>query len=220
MDTGDVSRETAGAELFGDRLSLAQDFAALLRGDGIDRGLIGPREADQLWTRHILNCAVVAPAIPTDAQLVDVGSGAGLPGVVLAIARPDLRIRLVEPLLRRATFLTEVVARLELGAVEVVRDRAENLHGQWVADVVTARAVAPLDRLARWCLPLVRTGGLVLALKGDRAAEELAAAEPDLRHLGAVDWRVVELGAGVVDPVARVVRIEAGQRPDGRRTGS
>lgn len=220
MDTGDVSRETAGAELFGDRLSLAQDFAALLRGDGIDRGLIGPREADRLWTRHILNCAVVAPAIPTDAQLVDVGSGAGLPGVVLAIARPDLRIRLVEPLLRRATFLSEVVARLELGAVEVVRDRAENLHGQWVADVVTARAVAPLDRLARWCLPLVRTGGLVLALKGDRAEEELAAAEPDLRHLGAVDWRVVELGAGVVDPVARVVRIEAGQRPEGRRTGS
>lgn len=219
MDTGEVSRETAGAELFGNRLPLALAFEALLRSEGIRRGLIGPREADRLWTRHILNCAVIAPAIPSDAQVVDVGSGAGLPGVVLAIARPDLSVRLVEPLLRRATFLAEVVSQLELGEVQVVRERAENLHGTWVADVVTARAVAPLDRLARWCLPLVRTGGLLLALKGDRAEAELAAAEPVLRHLGAVDWRVSEFGTGVVDPVARVVRVEAGGRLVGRRAG-
>ncbi len=134
------------------------------------RGLLGPREADRLWERHLVNSAAAAAALPTAGGLLaDVGSGAGLPGIPLAILRPDLTVRLVEPLLRRATFLTEVVAALGLANVEVVRARAEDLHGAWTAATVTARAVAPLDRLAGWCLPLVAPGGSLLALKGDRA---------------------------------------------------
>jgi len=139
--------------------------------------------------------------------VVDVGSGAGLPGLVLAISRPDLSICLVEPLLRRATFLTEVVQRLGLSGVEVRRARAEELHGRLLVDVVTARAVAPLERLAGWSLPLLRPGGVLLALKGDRAKDELAAAEPALPRLGGEFWSVEVLGQGLVDPPVRVVRI-------------
>ena len=142
--------------------------------------------------------------------MADVGSGAGLPGLVLAISRPDLEICLIEPLLRRATFLTEVVDRLGLTGVTVRRDRAEALHGRFLVDVVTARAVAPLDRLAGWCLPLVRPGGMLLALKGERAADELAAAEHLLPALGAASWTVDLMGQGLVgpsDPLVRVVRI-------------
>jgi len=205
--SGGVSRETLRRQVFGDGYDLAVAYEEILRTDGVQRGLVGPRESDRMWDRHLLNCAVVAPAVPIGARLVDVGSGAGLPGLVLAIARADLSICLVEPLLRRATFLDEVVERLNLTGVEVRRARAEELHGDLTADVVTARAVAPLDRLARWCLPLVRPGGLLLAFKGDRAPAELSAAEPALAGLGAVSWSVDILGEGVVDPPARVVRI-------------
>ena len=202
----DVSRETAVA-VFGDRLPVAEAYAQLLGTDGITRGLIGPRETDRLWSRHLVNSAVAATAFPETGLVVDVGSGAGLPGIPLAIVRPGLRVRLVEPLLRRADFLQEVVDALALTTVEVVRARAEDLHGAWTADTVTARAVAPLARLAGWCLPLVAPGGSLLALKGERAADELAAAEPALRGLGADRWWVEEHGAGLVDPPVRVVRV-------------
>ncbi|HEX6328516.1 MAG TPA: 16S rRNA (guanine(527)-N(7))-methyltransferase RsmG, partial [Jiangellaceae bacterium] len=133
----------------------------MLAGPGIERGLLGPREVPRLWDRHLLNCAVIQDAVAQGATVLDVGSGAGLPGVVLAVVRPDLAVTLVEPLLRRSVFLGEVVAELRLSNVNVVRSRAEELHGKVIADVVTARAVAPLDRLARWTIPLVRTGGLL-----------------------------------------------------------
>jgi 16S rRNA (guanine527-N7)-methyltransferase len=211
----DVSRETAEAA-FGPALPLAERYADLLRTDGVTRGLIGPRETDRLWDRHLVNCAAAVGAFPLAGLVADVGSGAGLPGIPLALARPALRLRLVEPLLRRATFLTEVVDRLELGNVEVVRARAEELHGDWTADVVTSRAVAPLARLAGWCLPLVTPGGAMLALKGDRAAAELAASELELRRLGASSWTVEEHGGDLVDPPVRVVRIVARSSRRGR----
>lgn len=191
---------------------MAEQYAHLLANDGVERGLIGPRETDRLWDRHLLNCAVVAPAVPPGATLADVGSGAGLPGLVLAIARPDLSVRLVEPLLRRATFLSEAAATLDLTNVEIVRARAEDLSGRWTVDVVTARAVAPLDRLVRWCLPLVRPGGEVLALKGDRAQEELAATQADLARVGVVSASVELFGEGLLDPPTRVVRLVRGER--------
>jgi 16S rRNA (guanine527-N7)-methyltransferase len=205
----DVSRETAVAA-FGTGLPLAERYAELLRTDGVTRGLIGPREADRLWERHLVNCAAAVSAFPPEGLVVDVGSGAGLPGIPLALARPALHLRLVEPLLRRATFLTEVVDRLELSNVEVLRARAEDLRGAWTAAAVTARAVAPLARLAAWCLPLVTPGGSMLALKGDRADAELTASAAALRRLGATSWKVESHGAGLVDPPVRVVRIVAG----------
>jgi 16S rRNA (guanine527-N7)-methyltransferase len=212
-DPAAFSRETAGRRLFGDGYTTALEFDRLLCGEGVRRGLVGPREAERMWDRHVLNCAAIAPAFPPGASVVDVGSGAGLPGVALAIARPDLRIVLLEPLLRRSTFLSEAVEALGLARVEVRRGRAEELHGQVVADVVTARAVAPLDRLAGWCLPLVRPGGSLLAMKGARAAEELSAAADLLTRLGAADWSVEVHGAGVVDPAVRLVRVTAGGAP-------
>jgi len=149
----------------------------------VERGLVGPREADRLWDRHLLNSAVMAPLLRVGERVVDVGSGAGLPGIPLALIRPDCTFILLEPLARRVAFLAEVVADLGLGdRVEVVRGRAEEharTHGG-VYDVAVARAVAPLDRLAAWCLPLLRTGGRLLALKGDRADAE-AALVPGLR---------------------------------------
>ena len=201
-----VARETAAA-LFGDRLGLAERFAGILATDGITRGLIGPREVDRLWERHLLNCAVVAPAFPEGATVADVGSGAGLPGLVLALARPDLSIRLVEPLLRRASFLSEVVSSLALSDVAVVRARAEELRGRWAVDLVTARAVAPLDRLLGWCMPLVVPGGALLALKGERAAEELAAVSARLREWDASTGSVEVWGEGLLEPPTRVVRV-------------
>lgn len=213
-DPAAVSRETTGRRLFGDGYPTALEFDRLLCGEGVRRGLVGPREAERMWDRHVLNCAAIAPAFPHGAAVMDVGTGAGLPGVALAIARPDLRIVLLEPLLRRTTFLSEAVAALGLGdRVEVRRGRAEELHGQVTSDVVTARAVAPLDRLAGWCLPLVRPGGSLLAMKGARAAEELAAAADLLGRLGAADWSVEEHGVGVVEPAVRLVRVTAGAAP-------
>ena len=151
-------------------------YADLLATAGVERGLIGPREAPRLWERHLVNCAVVAEPgglVPAGADVIDVGSGAGLPGLVWALVRPDLRVTLLEPLLRRATFLTEAVVALGLTNVQVERGRAEECRLR--AGVVTARAVAPLDRLLRWCLPLVRPGGALLALKGSSVADEIAA---------------------------------------------
>lgn len=178
---------SAAAEaIFGDRLGLADEYAWLLSTDGVIRGLIGPREAPRIWERHLLNCAAVAELIQDAVRVIDVGAGAGLPGLVLALARPDLEVTLVEPKLRAATFLTEVVTSLKLEVqVKVVRARAEECAGRLpVAEVVTARALAPLNRLAGWCLPLTAAGGRVLALKGESAEAELATHAAAVRRLG------------------------------------
>jgi 16S rRNA (guanine527-N7)-methyltransferase len=209
--------------VFGTTLDKAQQYAELLATTGVERGLLGPREVPRLWTRHLLNCAVVAELIPSGSAVDDIGSGAGLPGIVLALIRPDLEVTLVEPLLRRATFLGEAVAQLGLPNTEVVRARAEDrATGGARADVVTARAVAPLDRLAAWCLPLVRQGGSLLALKGESAADELAIARPALQRYGGAQPRIVIVGAGVVDPPTTVVvvdRVSSEAKPRGRTRG-
>jgi 16S rRNA (guanine527-N7)-methyltransferase len=188
-----VSRETPGAEqYFGADLGTIDGYVQLLTSRGIERGIIGPREAPRLWVRHILNCAAVVPRIPTDASVADVGSGGGLPGLVWAIARPDLSVTLIEPLLRRATFLGEVVEELGLANVTVNRARAEDVSAQY--DVVTARAVAELGKLAAWCLPLVKPGGVMLALKGQSASTEVTVWKDTLYGLGATDIVVASYG--------------------------
>jgi len=171
---------------------LAEQYVDLLTTAGVERGLIGPREVPRLWERHILNCAVVAPRVPMDATVADAGSGAGLPGLVWAVARPDLKVTLIEPLLRRTVFLEEAVAELGLDQVTVLRARAEDVRQTF--DVVTARAVAPMEKLAGWCFPLVRRGGVLLALKGQRAEEEVASSRVSLHKLGATDIVVTSYG--------------------------
>jgi 16S rRNA (guanine527-N7)-methyltransferase len=213
--TDEVSRETPpsppeAAGVFGSRLGLAERYATLLAGPGTVRGLLGPREVPRLWERHLLNCAAVSELVPEGASVCDVGSGAGLPGLVLAIRRPDLKVTLVEPLLRRTTFLEEAVAELGLENVEVVRARAEALHGERTFDVVTSRAVASLETLAAWSLPLAREGGLLLAMKGASAEEELAAALPTLQELGATGPEVVPIDVIGVSFPTTVVRARAG----------
>jgi 16S rRNA (guanine527-N7)-methyltransferase len=192
-----------------DRLTLVERYADLLATDGVVRGLIGPREAPRLWERHLVNCALLATALPRDASVADVGSGAGLPGLVLALARPDARVSLVEPLLRRTTFLEEAVAALGLDNVEVRRERADALHGRATFDMVTARAVAALDKLLAWCMPLVAPHGALLAMKGASAEAEIAEARPTLRKLECAEPEVLVLGEGVVesDLHTRVVRV-------------
>jgi 16S rRNA (guanine527-N7)-methyltransferase len=166
---------SAAEEVFGDHVDLARQYVDILSSRGIEWGLIGPREGDRLWDRHVLNSVALADLIPEGSSVADIGSGAGLPGIPLAIARPDLQVDLVEPLLRRATFLTQAVDELGItGRVRVVRARAEDHRRTY--DVVVARALAPLDRLIRWCDPLRSPGGSILALKGRSADEELAAA--------------------------------------------
>lgn len=188
-----------------DRLPRAAAYAELLATEGVLRGLIGPREVDRLWERHLLNCALLGSVIPQDASVCDLGSGAGLPGIVLGIARPDLRITLVEPLLRRTAFLDEVVDALDLDHVEVVRGRAEVLHGRRTFDVVTSRALAPLARLLEWSMPLVAPMGAVLAMKGSSAAVEVSEAEPVWRALGCAEPEVVQTDDGV--STGTVVRV-------------
>ncbi len=189
------------------RLPLAERYADLLATEGVLRGLIGPREGPRLWERHLLNCAVLGDAVPEGATVCDLGSGAGLPGVVLAIVRPDLDVTLVEPLLRRTTFLEEVVAELGLDQVRVVRARAEELHGKATFDVVTSRAVAPLGRLLGWSVPLVAAGGAVLAMKGSSARDEIQGAAKVLRRLRCATPEVLELGAEIVHPPTTAVRV-------------
>jgi 16S rRNA (guanine527-N7)-methyltransferase len=191
----------AARELFGDRLAVVVRYAELLAGPGVERGLIGPREVPRLWDRHLINCGLLAPELVAGDRVADVGSGAGLPGLVVAIARPDVSVTLIEPMLRRTTFLEEAVATLELSHVVVRRDRAEDARDLAGAfDVVTARAVAPLEKLAGWTIPLVRPGGRLLALKGSAAAEELAAARAVLAALGVTDAAVRTVGP-TIDPL-------------------
>ncbi|SIQ56673.1 16S rRNA m(7)G-527 methyltransferase [Micromonospora avicenniae] len=209
-----VELADAARALFGDRLDIAAAYAELLATDGVVRGLIGPREAPRIWDRHLLNCAAVAERIPEGIEVLDVGSGAGLPGLVLAIARPDLAVTLIEPLARRTSFLIEVVERLGLGgSVRVFRGRAEeaatgaNGMAPLRGDVVTARAVAPLDRLAAWCLPLAVPNGRLVALKGASAAEEIVEHEAAVAKLGGGEPTVHLCGVGVIDPPTTVVEV-------------
>jgi 16S rRNA (guanine527-N7)-methyltransferase len=182
-----------------------QTYAEILCGRAIDWGLLGPREADRIWDRHILNSAALSELIPNGSSVVDVGSGAGLPGIPVAILRPDLSVTLLEPLLRRSTFLTEVVDELGLGdRVTVVRERAEDHEGRY--DVVVARAVAPLDGLIRWCDPLRRPGGVLLALKGDSAEAQIERAANVLRARGLQAELVLAWPHPEAEP-ARVVRV-------------
>ena len=205
-------------EVFGDRFADAVRYAELLAEAGVQRGLIGPREVPRLWERHLLNCAVLSEVVPAGVSVCDVGSGAGLPGIPLALVREDLKITLLEPLLRRTNFLTEVVELLGLDHVTVVRGRAEEVMGKLPpVHVVTARAVAPLDRLAAWGIPLLRPYGEMLALKGDTAEEELKSAATALTKLGAVETSILHVGEGVVDPLSTVVRVEVGESPGGVR---
>jgi 16S rRNA (guanine527-N7)-methyltransferase len=200
-------------EVFGDALPAAERYAEFLAEAGVQRGLIGPREVDRLWDRHLINCAVLAEVITERASVVDIGSGAGLPGIVLAIVRPDLSITLLEPLLRRTTFLSECVTMLDLRNVKVRRARAEEVVHEFAVDVVTARAVAPLDRLARWALPLLRPGGELLALKGERAGAELKEAGPVLEGFGIRTAELLQVGHGKVDPPTTIVRVVAERAP-------
>ncbi|NNG20100.1 16S rRNA (guanine(527)-N(7))-methyltransferase RsmG [Naumannella sp. ID2617S] len=170
-------------EVFGDRFELAERYRDLLAAEGIEWGLIGPREVDRLWSRHILNSAALTEVLPTGAEVADIGSGAGLPGIPLALARPDLGITLVEPLQRRVNFLNLAVDKLGItDRVGVIRGRAEDFGGSF--DVVTCRAVGPLDRLLRWCVPLLSPTGALIALKGASAADEVRGVEKVLRKQG------------------------------------
>jgi 16S rRNA (guanine527-N7)-methyltransferase len=214
----DVSRETPSivGELYPQSVDRLTAYADLLATEGTLRGLIGPREVPRLWERHLLNCAVLERLIPREATVADIGTGAGLPGIVLALVRPDLHVSLVEPLLRRTTFLLEAVERLDLRNAEVVRSRAEDLPAASF-DVVASRAVAPLGKLAGWCLPLCVEGGLMLAMKGASAAEELAASEHELTALGAEEWHVHELAVEELAQPTTVVSIVAGRAGRGSR---
>lgn len=221
-DTGKAPAPPAAAEIaFGARIAAAARYAHLLVTSGVTRGLIGPREAERIWDRHLLNCAVIAEVIAPDATLVDIGSGAGLPGIPLALARPDLRITLLEAMARRVAWLEEVAAELDL-PVRVLRGRAEDpavrseLRG---CDVVTARAVAPLGRLAGWAMPLLRPGGLLVAMKGETAADEVAGERAAVHGLGGRAIRLHDCGSGIVDPLTRVVLVERAERPGVDRLG-
>ncbi|MEY2989138.1 MAG: rRNA methyltransferase GidB [Actinomycetota bacterium] len=228
-----VSRETSGGEtpplpqwMTPAATGLGR-YAEILTGPGIERGLLGPREAPRIWDRHILNCAVVADPglglLPTGATVADIGSGAGLPGLVWSLVRPDLTVVLIESLLRRATFLTECVHELGLvDRVQVVRDRAESVSGgpgktrggrPGTVDVVTARAVAPLGTLVEWGAPLLAEGGLLIALKGESAAEEVERDREQVERWGLQDVQVGQVGQGIVDPATTLVTARRRGRP-------
>ncbi|HME77894.1 MAG TPA: 16S rRNA (guanine(527)-N(7))-methyltransferase RsmG [Mycobacterium sp.] len=193
--------------IFGSRLELAQRYADLLAGTGVEWGLLGPREIDRLWDRHLLNCGVAAELLEPGERVADIGSGAGLPGLALAIAKPGLDIVLIESMLRRTEFLRMAVTDLGLD-VDVVRGRAEDTavrQGIGGCDAVVSRAVAPLDKLTRWSMALLRPGGRMLAIKGERAPDELREYRRVMTSLGAADARVVECGVKYLSPPTRVV---------------
>jgi 16S rRNA (guanine527-N7)-methyltransferase len=212
--------DEAAAAIFGARLDIAHRYVELLAGAGMERGLLGPREVNRLWERHLLNCAVVEELLEPGEKVIDVGSGAGLPGIPLAIARPDLEIALLEPLLRRNEFLSEAVAELGL-AVEVVRGRAEDpwVREQFGArDVAVSRAVAPLGKLTKWSMPLLRADGRMVAIKGERAPDEVEAHRRVMAASHAVDVRVVTCGVPYLRPPATVVVARRGKHARNRPT--
>ncbi|MEE2523723.1 16S rRNA (guanine(527)-N(7))-methyltransferase RsmG [Pseudarthrobacter sp. J75] len=200
--------ELAAAEkIFGSRLDLARRYVEHLATSGTERGLIGPREIPRLWSRHVLNCAVIESEIAHGSHVADVGSGAGLPGLCLAIARPDLELTLIEPLERRVIWLQEVVDDLQLENVTVMRSRAELAVGTVVADVVTARAVSALTNLAGLTIPLLGGKGEVVAIKGRSAGEEIEKAAKVIRRMGGRETTVVTVGADLLEEPTTVVRI-------------
>lgn len=197
------------ASLFGDRIELARAFTSDLARHGEELGLIGPLEAERLWSRHVVNCALVAPLL-RPGRVGDVGSGAGLPGLVLAIARPDVEMILIEPMERRTDWLSAETERLALGNVAVLRGRAEDVRPDPLLDQVTARAVSALSKLVPLCAPLLTPGGEMLFLKGARVAEEVTAAEKALRKARVRDHDVLVLGEGIVPEATRVFRASLG----------
>ncbi|WP_017972641.1 16S rRNA (guanine(527)-N(7))-methyltransferase RsmG [Actinopolyspora halophila] len=208
-------------ELFGDRRALAEKFAERLLTDGVQRGLIGPREGERLWERHLYNSAVLAELLPEGATVVDVGSGAGLPGIPLGIARPDLEITLLEPMARRVTWLEEIADELGLPLM-VVRGRAEETSTRsrlYDFDYVVARAVSSLDRLAEWCLPLLRPGGWLLAQKGASAVEELERDRASIERRGGERAVVRECGAATLRTPANVVAVRRAETPESGAAG-
>jgi 16S rRNA (guanine527-N7)-methyltransferase len=197
----------AARAIFGPRLKLAQRYAELLADTGVAWGLLGPHEIDRIWERHLLNCGVVAELLEPGERVADIGSGAGLPGVALAIVEPKLKVVLVESLLRRTEFLRMAVGELGLDT-EVIRGRAEDPTVRRSAagcDVVASRAVAALDKLTRWSMPLLRPGGRMLAIKGERASDEVRQHRRVMTALGAADARVVECGVKYLSPPTTVV---------------
>lgn len=205
-----AAEKAAAEKIFGNRLGLAERYVEHLATSGMERGLLGPREVPRLWSRHVLNCAVVAELIAEGARVADVGSGAGLPGLTLALARQDLQLTLIEPLERRVIWLNEVVNDLGLENVTVLRMRAEQAVGQTAADVVTARAVSALKNLAGLTIPLLEGRGEVLAIKGRSAAEEIEKAAKTIRKLGGTATSVVTVGEGLLEEPTTVVRIVVG----------
>ncbi|MCM3510910.1 16S rRNA (guanine(527)-N(7))-methyltransferase RsmG [Rothia sp. P100] len=197
----------AAQKVFGDRLPVAQRYVQHLASSGIERGLIGPREVHRLWERHVLNCAVVQELIEQGATVADVGSGAGLPGLCLAIARPDLSLTLIEPLERRVIWLTEVVEDLGLENVDIMRSRAEQAVGYVEADYVTARAVSALVGLLDITLPILRGTGQLLALKGRTATEEITKAKKKLNKYGARKTEILLAGENLLEEPTTVVRV-------------
>ena len=205
----EIEREPAvAAEIFGDRIELARRFAGALGQHGEERGLIGPLEPARLWSRHLLNSAVIAPLF--SGRVGDVGSGAGLPGLVLAIARPDVEWILIEPMERRVAWLREQVEELGLANVEVLRARAEEWKRGPSLDAVTARAVSALRTLVPITAPLVRRGGELVLLKGQSAADEIEAAAKQLRKFKVTNARVEVVGEGLLEEPSRVIRATVG----------
>ena len=198
--------------IFGPRLDVANHYAELL-ADGVEWGILGPHEIDRIWERHLLNCAVVAELLEPGDRVADIGSGAGLPGLPLAITDPGLHVILIESLLRRTEFLRLAVTELALD-VEVVRGRAEDSavrHGAGGCDAVVSRAVASLDKVTRWSLALLRPGGRMLAIKGERARDEVREHRRVMTALGAADARVVECGVNYLSPPTTVVAARRGK---------
>lgn len=195
----------AAASLFGDRIDVARRFTADLGRRGEELGLIGPLELSRLWTRHIVNCALVSPLLHP-GRIGDIGSGAGLPGLVLAIARPDVHLVLIEPMERRVDWLVSESAELGLDNVEVIRARAEEARPSAPLDQVTARAVTALSKLIPATEHLVRAGGEMIFMKGSRVSEEIEAAAKAIRKARLSNVEVITLGEGITPEVTRVFR--------------
>ncbi|WP_265522461.1 16S rRNA (guanine(527)-N(7))-methyltransferase RsmG [Oerskovia flava] len=209
-----LATSAAVAEYFGPRLDAVSRFAEMLHDQGELRGLIGPREVPRIWERHILNSAAVTQFLPTTGTIADIGSGAGLPGIVIAIMRPEAQVILIEPMERRCAWLEEVVAELGLTNVEIKRGRAEEFHDAFECDAVTSRAVAGLDKLVRMSMPLVKSGGQMVVLKGKNVAQEIDPARKVLRKLRGREPEILEASTvpGVeITTVVRIVRQTGGR---------
>ncbi|MDO4762667.1 MAG: 16S rRNA (guanine(527)-N(7))-methyltransferase RsmG [Corynebacterium sp.] len=207
QDLCDVQPPAQAAEIFGPNLDKARAYHELLATDGLQRGFMGPRELPRLWDRHILNCAVIGEVMPEGATVADIGSGAGLPGIPLALARPDLQIVLIEPLLKRSVFLGEVKEKLGLKNVTVLRGRAEEkaIRAEvGLVDIVTSRAVAPLGKLAGWSLPLVKKGGKMIAMKGASVSEELERDGAAIKKAGGGKAAVLTVGDSLSEPTTLI----------------